>query len=750
MKLIYAIINFLILAAGLYLVGRKPVARIFRERREKIRTGLRAAEEGRIAAQTADADLIQLREQGRREAEQAEKEAGTGLGDVHGEIDRDAAADEATMNRELEQELKGMRLDMLRQAEADAVAAVSGAARTAFTAEPFVSEFRQHEEKIARKILELMRVTPGDRVYMKQKGVLYVTLTSAFPLESTLVELVGDGVEKMVEAEGSKISFWVKVDPALIGGLKLRIGDTVYDGTIDNILWGLASRLRREPLSADMGQAELLENILGGIRAMSRWIDIYQQGRAITVSDGICWMDGLSDSMYGELVEFDCGERGMILSVEPTRIACVVFGAYERIQELSKVRRLGWMADVPVGETLLGRVVDPLGKPLDGKGGIQAKEYRPVESAAPAILERKGVSVPLHTGIKAVDALIPIGRGQRELIIGDRQTGKTALAVDTILNQKGKNVICIYVAVGQKETSVAGVMNVLRKNGAMDYTIIVCADAFQSAPMRYIAPYAGTAMGEYFMKQGRDVLIVYDDLSKHAIAYREMSLLLHRPSGREAYPGDVFYLHSRLLERSARLSDEAGGGSMTALPIVETQAGDISAYIPTNVISITDGQIFLESDLFREGQRPAVNVGLSVSRVGGAAQIGAMRQVAGRLRMDLAQYRELAAFSQFGADLDQSTKDTLARGERMTMALRQPQYEPLPIEDQVLVIFAVGHGFTDDLAPEKVNAFERELRDYVRLSHPELLREIASGGKMSAELISSLENAIREYKRSGA
>ena len=451
--------------------------------------------------------------------------------------------------------------------------------------------------------------------------------------------------------------------------------------------------------------------------------------------------------MYGELVEFDNGERGMLLSIEPSRIACVVFGKYENIRELSSVRRLGMMADVPVGDELLGRIVDPLGKPIDGKGGIHAKSYMPIENPAPAILDRQAVNSPLQTGIKAIDALVPIGKGQRELIIGDRQTGKTAIAVDTILNQRGKNVICIYVAIGQKETGIASIASMLKKNGALDYTIIVCADAYQSAPMRYIAPYAGTTMGEYFMNRGRDVLIIYDDLSKHAVSYREISLLLHRPSGREAFPGDVFYLHSRLLERSAHLSEEKGGGSLTALPIVETQAGDISAYIPTNVISITDGQIFLESELFHEGQRPAVNVGLSVSRVGGSAQIPAMKQMAGGLRISLAQYRELASFAQFGADLDQATQASLDRGERMTIALRQDQYEPLDAELQVLIIYAFIEGFADDVAPEKIPEFEDALIKHFKSAHPDLIA-VLTKGKITPKTKERLNEALKLFKGS--
>ena len=431
--------------------------------------------------------------------------------------------------------------------------------------------------------------------------------------------------------------------------------------------------------------------------------------------------------MYGEVVEFDCGERGMILDIEPQRIGCVVFGSYEMIESGSRVRRVGRIASVPVGEALLGRVVDPLGRAIDGKGRIRTDLKRPIENPAPGIPDRKSISVPLHTGVKAIDALVPIGRGQRELIIGDRQTGKTALLLDTIINQRGKNVACIYVAIGQKETSVADFRDKLVKYGAMSYTTIVSATASSSASLQYIAPFAGAAMSEYFLYSGKDCLIIYDDLSKHAVAYRELSLLLHRPSGREAYPGDVFYLHSRLLERAARLSEEAGGGSVTALPVIETQMGDISAYIPTNVISITDGQIFLETDLFNSGQRPAVNVGLSVSRVGSAAQTPLMKQVSSRLRMDLAQYRELSTFAQFGSDLDDSSRKVLNAGERMMAALRQRRYAPLEDWKQALLLYAVSEGFADGIEPEEMEEFEERLYVHMEAREPARLRMLKSG-----------------------
>ena len=437
----------------------------------------------------------------------------------------------------------------------------------------------------------------------------------------------------------------------------------------------------------------------------------------------------------------------MVMDLEQDDVGVVLLGDYGKVQEDDQVRRTGRIIEVPVGEGLIGRVLDALGRPIDGMGVIRTEETRPVESPAPAVLDRKPVTIPLQTGIKAIDALVPIGRGQRELIIGDRKTGKTAIAIDTILNQKGKDVICIYVAIGQKESTVASIVEKLRENGAMDYSIVVCASASEPAPMLYIAPYAGAAIGEYFMYRGRHVLIIYDDLSKQAVAYREISLLLRRPPGREAYPGDVFYLHSRLLERAACLSEEKGGGSMTALPIVETKAGDISAYIPTNVISITDGQIFLEEELFNSGVRPAVNPGLSVSRVGGAAQLGAMKQVSGRLRMDLAQHRELEAFAQFGSDLDKATRDALNRGRKVTELLKQKQYSPMDAADQVIVIFAANEGFIDNIDLKSVSRYERELIPFIHSRWPELAAIIDSGKKLSDEQRSKLRELISEFGR---
>lgn len=469
-------------------------------------------------------------------------------------------------------------------------------------------------------------------------------------------------------------------------------------------------------------------------------------GSVISVGDGIARVHGLEKVAASELVEFEGGIKGIALNLEDDNVGVVAMGDVSSIREGSEVKRTGQIASVPVGPELVGRVVDALGNPIDGKGPINASHSSKVEVKAPGIVQRKSVHEPMQTGLKAIDAMVPVGRGQRELIIGDRQTGKTAVALDTIINQKGNGVICIYVAIGQKRSSVAQVTEKLRQHGAMDHTIVVAATASEPAPLSFLAPYTGAAMGEYFRDRGQHALIVYDDLSKHAVAYRAVSLLLRRPPGREAYPGDVFYLHSRLLERAAKLNDDMGAGSMTALPIIETQAGDVSAYVPTNVISITDGQIYLETDLFYSGVRPAINVGLSVSRVGGSAQIKAMKKVAGTLRLDLAQYREKQAFAQFGSDLDAATRSQLERGARLVEILKQGQYEPLPVEFQVISVFAANGGFLDELEIEQIGAFEKGLHSYVKANCPEVLSVIVEKGAMGKEEQSQLEAAITKFQ----
>ncbi len=479
-------------------------------------------------------------------------------------------------------------------------------------------------------------------------------------------------------------------------------------------------------------------------------ININEVGKVVGVADGITSVFGLNNVMAGEVVEFENGTQGLVQNLEEASVGVTILGSMEGIREGMSVKRLGTLLKIPVGESLLGRVVDSLGKPLDGKGIITSSEYKFVEEKAPGIMARKSVHEPLQTGIKAIDALVPVGRGQRELIIGDRQTGKTTLAIDTIINQKGQDVICIYVAIGQKQSTVASIIKKLEAHNAMDYTIVVNAPAASAPAMQFLAPYAGVTMGEYFRDSGRHVVIFYDDLSKHAVAYREMSLILRRPPGREAYPGDVFYLHSRLLERAAKLNDELGAGSITAFPIIETQAGDVSAYIPTNVISITDGQIFLETDLFNSGIRPAINVGLSVSRVGGAAQIKAMKQVAGTLRLDLASFRELQAFAQFASDLDEHSRRQLERGQRMVEVLKQPPYQPISVEKQVVMIYAGTKGYLDDISAKSITKFEAEIYPFMETKYASIFDRIREKKAVDAEIEADLKKALEDFKTSFA
>ena len=496
----------------------------------------------------------------------------------------------------------------------------------------------------------------------------------------------------------------------------------------------------------EIGTAEISRIIKEQIRDYEKVVEIQEIGTVLSTGDGIARVYGLDKVAAGELLEFPHSIFGVALNLEEDNVGAALFGETYMIKEGDTVKRTGRIAEVPVGQELVGRVVNALGEPIDGRGPIETKERRRIEIKAPGIVARQPVKEPLQTGLKAIDGMIPIGRGQRELIIGDRQTGKTAVAVDTIINQKGGNVICIYVAIGQKRSTVAQVVDKLREYGAMDYTTVVAATASESAPLQYIAPYSGCTMGEHIRDNGGHALLIYDDLSKHAVAYRQLSLLLRRPPGREAFPGDVFYLHSRLLERAAKLSDARGGGSLTALPIIETQAGDVSAYIPTNVISITDGQIFLESDLFYSGVRPAINVGISVSRVGGNAQIKAMKQVAGTLRLELAQYREMAAFAQFGSDLDQATQRQLNRGSRLVELLKQGQYEPLPVEKQILIVYAGTNGFVDELPLTVLKKYEQELYSFVESKHPDLFADILKKRELDSDLRAKMNKVLEEFK----
>ena len=554
----------------------------------------------------------------------------------------------------------------------------------------------------------------------------------------------------LAEKLGREIFLNKKVDPSILGGIIVQVGDKVYD----------ASALRKlKKMEVVMNGIDIHDYALEKPEAMADAIsaklenynvdaDLEEVGIVEKIGDGIATVIGMKNAMAGELVELPHGVSGMVQNLNQDSVGIVLMGGETAIKEGDLVRRTGRIMEVPVGEALLGRVVSAIGAPIDGKGAIAAAEYRPVESPAHGIADRQSVDTPLQTGIKCIDALVPIGRGQRELIIGDRGTGKTAVAIDTIINQKGLGVICIYVAIGQKASNIARIVRTLEQHGAMEYTIIVAATAADSAPLQFLAPYCGVTMAEYFMDQGKDVLCVYDDLSKHAVAYRAMSLLLRRPPGREAYPGDVFYLHSRLLERAAKLNSIAPlkGGSVTALPIIETLAGDVGGFIPTNVISITDGQIFLESELFYSGIRPAINSGLSVSRVGGAAQIKAMKSVAGTLRLDLAQYRELAAFAQFASDLDKATKAQLDRGQRLTELLKQGQYCPLPVEKQVMAIYLGTKGYLDDVAVKDVTRCEKEFLEFMEANHPEIGADIKTSKKISDENEEALKNAIAEFK----
>ena len=741
-NIFYGLLNFAILAGGLYFAGRKSAAKMYKDYRDKVSGDLERAQEAAANAEKLQDNLEALDAAGRSDCDRiiadAKQQAQELSGAAKSENERlrqNAQADSASSYEQ-------MCFDMQKRFNAEAAQELTDAAADILRG----SSAESRKALIARFVEELpakLEIQPSDRVKIASGEKLSVTISGGEELSAADAEEIGKVIEDKYGHDAVDIR--VERNGAVIGGVCVSVGDSRYNATLQHQL----SRVKKIVAETD-DAGDVMEVFKETLANAPTDIDSYQTGRVISLSDGICRVSGLSDVMSGELLEFRGDLRGMVMDLECDNVGVVLLGNYDNVQEGDEVRRTGRIIEVPVGEAMLGRVVDALGRPVDGKGRINTDEVRPIETKAPGVIDRKGVSVPMQTGIKAIDALIPIGRGQRELIIGDRQTGKTSIALDTIINQKGKDMICIYVAIGQKESTVASFVEKLREHGAMDYTIVVSATASEPAPMLYIAPYSGAAMGEYFMYKGKDALIIYDDLSKQAVAYRELSLLLHRPPGREAYPGDVFYLHSRLLERAARLSDELGGGSLTALPIIETQAGDISAYIPTNVISITDGQIFLETDLFNSGVRPAVNVGLSVSRVGGSAQLGAMKQVAGRLRMDLAQYRELAAFSQFGSDLDKATRDTLHRGDRMTELLKQPCYSPMEASDQVISIFAASEGYADDVEVKDIAAFEKALIPYVNKHYPELRGEILSGKKLSKESLEKLRAVIEDFKKSAA
>ena len=751
---LFAVINFVILFGALFFITRKMIARMFKERRDKIAAALDEAK----AAEDSAAALESRIEKDKEQAQQQEDEllAGTRRQVEENSVSAAESSQEAANVLRQSAAVREQQLRSIMQEEVSAqvLRQVAEATGKALQKDEYALRRKALVDDFIQNIDHSVSAQPSDLLTLSEGKKLAVTVAAAQPLpeeelaslRQKLTEIFAAACKEAGEdvPAGELIDLRSEVDESLVAGVRLRVGDTVYDGSA-------LHRLERLVRDADHGCKDgqpVLENVRQIIASADSFIDNYQVGEVISVSDGICRVAGLADVMAGEMLEFEGDLRGMVMDLEQDNVGVVLLGNYAGIQEGDVVRRTGHIIEVPVGYGMCGRVVDALGRPIDGKGPITPDGYRAVESPAPSVLHRQGVTVPLQTGIKAIDALVPIGRGQRELIIGDRQTGKTAIALDTIVNQKGKDVLCIYVAIGQKESTVANVVRKLTELGAMDYTTVVCASASEPAPMLYIAPYAGAAIGEFFMYQGRDVLIVYDDLSKQAAAYREISLLLQRPPGREAYPGDVFYLHSRLLERAARLDEATGGGSMTALPIIETQAGDISAYIPTNVISITDGQIFLETGLFHSGNRPAINVGLSVSRVGGAAQMPAMKQVAGRLRTDLAQYRELASFAQFGSELDASTQSTLCRGQHMTELLKQNQFDAKSVEDQVIAIFAANEGYADDVALADMSRFEREVVAHVKLTMPELVDVICEGKKIPADMLASLRKTLESFKES--
>ncbi len=740
-NIFYGLINFAILAGGLYLVGKKIVLNMFRKHRDEVREGLEGSEQAAKNAELLLQELPEREAHGRKALEQIGQESEKAARMAREEAEKRTRAELSAMEKDASGDDARYQRALRRKMNAEAAEEICAKAAELLQKPENAAARKALDERFVQRMEREVRLTDGDRMRLMAGEGLRVSLSAVEQPEPALLQRLNAALENAGIEDPQTEVF---LNETLIGGMVLQIGDTVYDGS----LTGLLARAEKQIAAADEDRDDALAALQIALEKVNGRPDVYQTGRVISVSDGICRVSGVSDAMAGELLEMDGGLRGMVMDLEKDNVGVVLLGSYDSLQEGAAVRRTGRILSVPVGDELIGRVVDSLGRPIDGAGEIRCEETRPIESPDPGVIARKSVSVPMQTGIKAIDALIPIGRGQRELIIGDRQTGKTAIALDTILNQKGKYMICIYVAIGQKESTVAGFVERLRQGGALDYAIVVSASASEAAPMLYIAPYAGAAMGEYFMYKGRDVLIIYDDLSKQAVAYREISLLLHRPPGREAYPGDVFYLHSRLLERAARLSEEMGGGSMTALPIIETQAGDIAAYIPTNVISITDGQIFLETELFNSGVRPAVNVGLSVSRVGGSAQLGAMKQVAGRLRMDLAQYRELAAFAQFGSDLDKATQATLHRGDRMTELLKQPQYAPMEAHDQVISIFAVSEGFADGLELKDIARFEKELLPYVKQSWPELESLIDSGRKLTKDELQRLRETVRDFAES--
>lgn len=738
-NIFFALINFAILAFLLVKFGKKTFIDTVEGNRRQISRELDAAAEAAENARNITATLDDIKKQsGEKHLEILEQAHERSARSVELSAQSDA---DMVMGREkqTEHDVLSLRQHILRELKNENIGAIIEEAARLLRGDGYAAARAAMPERFVERLEQLFELTASDRAKLRWGGKLNASLTGADEIDPALAARVSSLLKSKA---GEQAELELSVDSSLIGGLRFKLEDSVYDGSFVYMLHRLSEEMDEDEGFGD----DISVYFEKRFSAADNEPACFQVGRVLSLADGICRISGLADVMAGEMLKFDGGLRGMVMDIEKDSVSAVMLDKSEALQEGARVRRTGKVMEVPVGEALIGRVVDALGRPLDGRGPLLSSELRPVESPAPSIISRKPVTVPLLTGIKAIDALVPIGRGQRELIIGDRKTGKTSIAIDTVINQKGKDVVCIYVAIGQKESTVAGIVAKLREMGAMDYSIVVSANASDPATMLYIAPYTGAAMGEALMYKGRHVLIIYDDLSRHAVAYRELSLLLHRPPGREAYPGDVFYLHSRLLERSACLNDENGGGSMTALPIVETQAGDISAYIPTNVISITDGQIFLEEALFNSGVRPAMNAGLSVSRVGGAAQPKAMKQFASRLRMDLAQHRELESFAQFGSDLDKATRDALNRGRKLTELLKQKRYDPRTVAEQVVAIFAANEGYMDDIDTRRVPEFEKRLTAHAYESAPELCRDIDEGRKLSGEQIEQLRGLIKDFK----
>lgn len=743
MDIIWKIVNFIILFGALYLICRKMnlFDKMFGSRRRGIGEEIENSEKAKAQAKALGEDIEKARAENEERKQQLLKDA-----------EAQAEADGAAIAAAGEQEAKSLvenaekseaqlMAQMRDRVSSDAVRRVAEITAEVLRNGNFEDSKQALNDKFIEQIKELVSAMPSDILNMNELKKLDISIKSAQPLSD-------EEMKKLTQIICETfISCHNEVDSDVIGGVRMQVGDTVYDGTLAHTLDRLSQDVEDNTRQSDSQMRSIADGIKQQLEKVNGDIDVFQTGEVLTLGDGICRVSGLADVMAGEMLEFPGGLKGMVQDLDKNNVGVVLLGPFGHLQEGDSVRRTGRIVEVPVGDALIGRVVDAMGSPIDGKGPIKTDSFRPVESPAPSVLSRQPVSVPLQTGLKAIDALVPIGRGQRELIIGDRQTGKTSIAIDTILNQKGKDVICVYNAIGQKASTVAKLVHTLDKYGALDYTIVVCSTASDPSSLQYISPYSATAMAEYFMYKGKDCLIVYDDLSKHAVAYRALSLLLERSPGREAYPGDVFYLHSRLLERSSRLSDKLGGGSLTALPIIETQAGDLSAYIPTNVISITDGQIFLESDLFFSGQRPAVNVGLSVSRVGGAAQTKAMKKAAGSLRIDLAQFREMEVFTQFSSDLDDETKASLTYGKGLMELLKQPLCHPLSLSDMVVsLVAAIGHKFMD-VEPKKIKAFQAGLLEFVNAKYPELVATIEKDQVLTDELREEILAATDEYKK---